>query len=32
MIADSEACAVITTPEFLDKVREAVAGLEACGT
>ena len=29
VIEDSEACAVITTSEFLDKVREAVAGLEA---
>ncbi len=28
VIADAEACAVITTPEFLDKVREATAGLE----
>jgi long-chain acyl-CoA synthetase len=28
VIADSQARAVITTPEFLDKVREAVAGLE----
>jgi long-chain acyl-CoA synthetase len=27
IISDSEACAVITTPEFVDKVREAVAGL-----
>ncbi len=26
VIADSEACAVITTPEFVDKVREAVDG------
>ena len=29
VIEDSEACAVITTSEFLDKVRESVAGLEA---
>jgi long-chain acyl-CoA synthetase len=28
VIADSEACAVITTSEFVDKAREAVAGLE----
>jgi long-chain acyl-CoA synthetase len=28
VIADSEACAVITTPEFVEKVCEAVAGLE----
>ncbi|MBV8221084.1 MAG: AMP-binding protein, partial [Solirubrobacterales bacterium] len=28
VIAHSEASAVITTPEFLDKVREATAGLE----
>jgi long-chain acyl-CoA synthetase len=28
VIADAEACAVITTPEFLDKVLAAVAGLE----
>jgi len=27
VIEDSQACAVITTSEFLDKVREAVAGL-----
>ena len=27
VIADSQACAVITTSEFVDKVREAVAGL-----
>jgi hypothetical protein len=27
VIADSEACAVITTSELLDEVREAVAGL-----
>jgi long-chain acyl-CoA synthetase len=27
VIADSEACAVITTSEFVDKVRDAVAGL-----
>jgi long-chain acyl-CoA synthetase len=28
VIVDSEACAVITTPEFVDKVREAVAGVD----
>ena len=28
VISDSQACAVITTPEFLDKVRNAVAGLD----
>jgi long-chain acyl-CoA synthetase len=28
VIADSEACAVITTSEFVDKAREAVVGLE----
>ena len=28
VIADSEAAAVITTPEFVDKVREAVDGLD----
>ena len=28
VIADAEACAVVTTPEFVDKVREAVAGLD----
>jgi long-chain acyl-CoA synthetase len=28
VIADAEACGVITTPEFVDKVREAVAGLD----
>ncbi len=28
MIADAEACAVITTPEFVAKVSEAVAGLD----
>ena len=28
VIADSEACAVITTSEFVDKAREAVAGLD----
>ena len=27
VIADSGACGVITTSEFVDKVREAVAGL-----
>jgi long-chain acyl-CoA synthetase len=27
VIADAEACAVITTPEFIDKVTEATAGL-----
>ena len=27
VITDSQACAVITTPEFVDKVGEAVAGL-----
>ncbi len=27
LVADAEACAVITTPEFVDKVRQAVAGL-----
>ncbi len=28
VIAHSEACAVITTPEFVEKVRDAVAGLD----
>jgi long-chain acyl-CoA synthetase len=28
VIADSEASAVVTTPDFIDKVREAVAGLD----
>jgi long-chain acyl-CoA synthetase len=28
VIADAEACAVVTTPEFVAKVHEAVAGLE----
>jgi long-chain acyl-CoA synthetase len=28
VISDSEACAVITTPEFVDKVTTAVAGLD----
>jgi len=28
VISDSQACAVITTPEFLGKVREATAGLD----
>jgi len=28
VIADSEATAVFTTPEFVDKVRESIAGLE----
>jgi long-chain acyl-CoA synthetase len=28
VVSDAEACAVVTTPEFLDKVREAVAGLQ----
>ena len=32
VIADSEASAVITTPEFVDKVREAVAGVDRSGT
>ncbi len=27
VIADSGACGVVTTPEFVDKIREAVAGL-----
>jgi len=30
--ADSEACAVITTSEFVDKVADAVAGLDRSGT
>jgi long-chain acyl-CoA synthetase len=29
VIADAEACAVVTTPEFLPKVSEAVAGLSS---
>ncbi len=29
VIADAEACAVVTTPEFLPKVQQAVAGLPA---
>jgi long-chain acyl-CoA synthetase len=29
VIADSQACAVVTTPEFLPKVTEAVEGLES---
>ncbi len=29
VIADSEACAVITTPEFVDKVSQAVEGLDS---
>jgi long-chain acyl-CoA synthetase len=28
VIADAEACGVVTTPEFVDNVREAVAGLD----
>jgi long-chain acyl-CoA synthetase len=28
VIADAEACGVVTTPEFVEKVREAVAGLD----
>ncbi len=28
VISDSQACAVITTPDFVDKVRNAVAGLD----
>ncbi len=28
LIADAEACAVVTTPEFVGKVRQAVAGLD----
>jgi long-chain acyl-CoA synthetase len=28
VIADAEACGVVTSPEFVDKVREAVAGLD----
>jgi long-chain acyl-CoA synthetase len=31
VIADSGACAVVTTPEFLPKVREAAAGLDTVG-
>ena len=31
VIADSEACAVITTSEFVDKVADAVAGLDKIG-
>jgi long-chain acyl-CoA synthetase len=27
VINDAEACGVVTTPEFVDKVREAVAGI-----
>ncbi len=29
VIADSEACAVITTPDFVDKVRESMDGLDS---
>ncbi len=29
VIADAEACGVVTTPEFLEKVRAAVAGIES---
>jgi long-chain acyl-CoA synthetase len=29
VIGDAEACGVVTTPEFVEKVREAVAGLES---
>jgi long-chain acyl-CoA synthetase len=29
VVSDSEACAVITTPEFVDKVLEAVAGVDS---
>jgi long-chain acyl-CoA synthetase len=29
VIADSQACGVITTPEFVEKVREAVAGIDS---
>jgi long-chain acyl-CoA synthetase len=28
LVADSEACGVVTTPEFVDKVRAAVAGID----
>jgi long-chain acyl-CoA synthetase len=29
VIADAEACGVVTTPEFVEKVREAVVGLDS---
>jgi long-chain acyl-CoA synthetase len=29
VIADAEACGVVTTPEFISKVREAVAGIDS---
>jgi long-chain acyl-CoA synthetase len=29
LIADAEACAVVTTPEFVEKVREAVTGIDS---
>jgi long-chain acyl-CoA synthetase len=29
VVADAEACGVVTTPEFVDKVREAVAGIDS---
>jgi long-chain acyl-CoA synthetase len=29
LIADAEACAVVTTPEFVEKVQEAVSGLDS---
>jgi long-chain acyl-CoA synthetase len=28
VISDAEACAVVTTPEFMDKVRQAIEGLD----
>jgi long-chain acyl-CoA synthetase len=29
VVSDAEACGVVTTPEFVDKVREAVAGIDS---
>ncbi len=29
LIADAEACAVVTTPEFVEKVGEAVTGIDS---
>ena len=29
VVANAEACGVVTTPEFVDKVREAVAGIDS---
>ncbi len=31
LIADAEACGVVTTPEFVEKVAEAVAGVDSVG-